>query len=634
MTWYRVPGDETFRLRHLELHPAKLWCTRDDHVEDSCTKWTVRFPGRVALADYLMKIFISAATKEFGSYREFLRKCLSGPSDTVMIQEDFIATGTRTLDKLNQYISACDAVIHLVGDMTGACVSSSDISALKSSVHGFDVLDLDEFMKPGAPDVSYTQWEAYLAIHHNKTLLIAVPEDGAPRDPEFRKDAAQRANQDLHLSRLRDMQRYPEIRFANVERLVIEVLRSMLDKMKGEEAVARKLMERLAAREEGKARALRFGKDQVAELKHLLLCKYPDLHEENFLFLAHVQITGTMEPNHNCNGIFEADLIDRLAEQESVHELLMFAFLCEQRAELLGKTALRDDLQSWLSAALRKCKVKREAVIGHCSHAMKDLDLRNPASFSLAVAWTYAPADAEKRVFPEAYFKWGRCQHSFLKQSSRPLSVEEVVAFILECLEQSCTCGCLTKPLERIEVFVRREELNEPWEYQPRFSPDDEDWTIHGWPTVIRTHRTRDERENLKPAPDLLRSQHLACLMAERGTSLQEVRDRGAFFAAWYNCTCIDLKELSDAVSRAGIGIWLRCPTASPSAERILAALDGIPLASIPREIHERKRKSPALSEWRHVSVLYDHPGLPLPSFSPQISSDIRKRARMITALT
>ncbi|MEA2990990.1 MAG: hypothetical protein QOG83_3701, partial [Alphaproteobacteria bacterium] len=67
-----------------------------------------------------VQLFISAMTKEFGSYREALRRQLQRPNVTVHVQEDFIPTGTETLDMLDLYIGQCDAVIHLAGDMTGA----------------------------------------------------------------------------------------------------------------------------------------------------------------------------------------------------------------------------------------------------------------------------------------------------------------------------------------------------------------------------------------------------------------------------------------------------------------------------------------------------------------------------------
>jgi hypothetical protein len=70
-----------------------------------------------------VKIFISCVSDEFRAYRDQLRHDLTRPNVEVKIQEDFIDSGTGTLDKLDLYISACDAVIHLVGDMTGAATA-------------------------------------------------------------------------------------------------------------------------------------------------------------------------------------------------------------------------------------------------------------------------------------------------------------------------------------------------------------------------------------------------------------------------------------------------------------------------------------------------------------------------------
>lgn len=67
-----------------------------------------------------VRIFLSTVSAEFRSYRDALCRDLDRPNVTVKVQEDFIATGTETLDKLDEYIRQCDAVIHLVGDMTGA----------------------------------------------------------------------------------------------------------------------------------------------------------------------------------------------------------------------------------------------------------------------------------------------------------------------------------------------------------------------------------------------------------------------------------------------------------------------------------------------------------------------------------
>jgi len=61
-----------------------------------------------------IRLFLSTVTDEFQSYRDALRRELVRPNVTVHIQEDFIASGTETLDKLDDYIGRCDAVIHLM----------------------------------------------------------------------------------------------------------------------------------------------------------------------------------------------------------------------------------------------------------------------------------------------------------------------------------------------------------------------------------------------------------------------------------------------------------------------------------------------------------------------------------------
>lgn len=87
---------------------------------------------------------------------------------------------------------------------------------------------LGRFLEAGAPSLSYTQWEAWLALYHGKVLIIATPQDGAPRDERYQLDQDQRAAQQAHLERLRTLGRYPEIRFANADRLAVDMLRSKL----------------------------------------------------------------------------------------------------------------------------------------------------------------------------------------------------------------------------------------------------------------------------------------------------------------------------------------------------------------------------------------------------------------------
>jgi TolB-like protein len=175
-----------------------------------------------------IRLFLSAVTDEFRSYRDALRGKLTRPNVTVQVQEDFIAAGEDTLAKLDHYIANCDAVIHLAGDMTGAWADDAARRQLKARYAdlGDRLPPLAAALETGEPQISYTQWEAYLALYHHKRLFIAVPGPGAPRDPASRHERDLKAAQAAHLARLRVLGRYPEITFANVDELASGILGS------------------------------------------------------------------------------------------------------------------------------------------------------------------------------------------------------------------------------------------------------------------------------------------------------------------------------------------------------------------------------------------------------------------------
>ncbi len=176
-----------------------------------------------------VKVFLSTVSAEFRSYRDALRHSLDRPNVTVKVQEDFIATGTETLDMLDQYIRQCDVVIHLVGDLTGAMAQAPSVAAIRTNHPDFaDKLPVAAFLETGGPPLPYTQWEAWLALHHGKRLIIAVPEPGAPRAPGYAPTPEQIAAQQAHLDRLASVERFPGIHFRSVDHLAAEVWRSGL----------------------------------------------------------------------------------------------------------------------------------------------------------------------------------------------------------------------------------------------------------------------------------------------------------------------------------------------------------------------------------------------------------------------
>jgi tetratricopeptide (TPR) repeat protein len=176
-----------------------------------------------------VQLFLSTVSAEFLSYRERLRHLLTRPDVEVKVQEDFIVTGNETLEMLDAYIQGCDGVIHLVGDMTGAMAKPQSVAAIAQRYPELATrFPLGEFLQPGGPSLSYTQWEAWLALLHGKPLFIATPEAWAPRDQMYLCEPSQQALQQAHLSRLKEVGRYPGTPFSSQDHLAAEVLRSFV----------------------------------------------------------------------------------------------------------------------------------------------------------------------------------------------------------------------------------------------------------------------------------------------------------------------------------------------------------------------------------------------------------------------
>jgi hypothetical protein len=176
-----------------------------------------------------VQLFLSTVSAEFLSYRERLRHLLTRPDVEVKVQEDFIVTGDATLEMLDTYIQGCDGVIHLVGDMTGAMAKPQSVAAIAQRYPDLGSrFPLAKFLQPDGPSLSYTQWEAWLALWHGKKLYIATPSDGAPRDEKYRCEPEQQELQRAHLARLRGVARYPGMEFGGQEQLAVEVLRSFV----------------------------------------------------------------------------------------------------------------------------------------------------------------------------------------------------------------------------------------------------------------------------------------------------------------------------------------------------------------------------------------------------------------------
>jgi len=151
------------------------------------------------------RIFISCVSDEFEKFdarfpgfRSSLKKYLTAADCEVKTQEDFRQEGKDlTVAKLNGYISNCAAVIHLVGAKPGATANARAVAEYLEAEPKFLEKHPDLRAKLGdCADLTYTQWEAFLSLHHGVNLFVYEIEDAA-------------TGQKLHLERLRSVSRYP-----------------------------------------------------------------------------------------------------------------------------------------------------------------------------------------------------------------------------------------------------------------------------------------------------------------------------------------------------------------------------------------------------------------------------------------
>lgn len=206
------------------------------------------------------RIFISTVSNEFKVCREQLAKDLRFPDVDVQTQEENItqlAAGQTILIKLDDYIAECDAVIHLVGHQT----SKDGRSASKDAVDDLlgrhsDLSSVIGLQEAELRTLSYTQWEAWLALYHRKTkrpelrLIVATPT--ATVVPDNPADAAtshaQKLSQAWHEKELRQRGRHSEISFTDARDLSIAVLRALKDILPGQQVQQRIAATRLISR--------------------------------------------------------------------------------------------------------------------------------------------------------------------------------------------------------------------------------------------------------------------------------------------------------------------------------------------------------------------------------------------------
>jgi hypothetical protein len=179
-----------------------------------------------------VKLFLSCVSDEFGAYREAVRHALTHKRVEVKIQEDFKLPGRDTLAMLEDYVESCDVVIHFIGDMAGSCPPATSVDDLLTRRPELATrLASKGLNRDDLAWVSYTQWEAWLAIGFNKdgakrNLVVVEPAEGLERGSRFEPTDTSRASQAEHLRRLKAIDLYPGPPFTSADNLAVQVLTS------------------------------------------------------------------------------------------------------------------------------------------------------------------------------------------------------------------------------------------------------------------------------------------------------------------------------------------------------------------------------------------------------------------------
>jgi hypothetical protein len=174
-----------------------------------------------------VKLLLSCVSGEFGEHRDALRRALTRPNVEVKIQEDFKALGGDTLNMLEEYVEQCEAVVHFVGDMAGSAPAASSVDDLLRRRPKLEARLAEKGLGLDAlKSLTYTQWEAWLAIGLNKNLVIVQPAESVARGPNYSPSDASRAAQAQHLDRLRAIDRYPGPPFTSADNLVAQIFSS------------------------------------------------------------------------------------------------------------------------------------------------------------------------------------------------------------------------------------------------------------------------------------------------------------------------------------------------------------------------------------------------------------------------
>ena len=178
-----------------------------------------------------VKLFLSCVSDEFGDYRDALRQRADAAECRDQDPGGFSRRcGGDTLAMLEAYVESCDVVVHFVGDMAGSAPKPTSVDDLLRRRPELAARLAEKGMgREALRGLTYTQWEAWLAIGFNKdgakkNLVIVAPAIGLKRSADLRADGRYARRASRSSRRLKAIDFYPGPPFTSADNLVAQVL--------------------------------------------------------------------------------------------------------------------------------------------------------------------------------------------------------------------------------------------------------------------------------------------------------------------------------------------------------------------------------------------------------------------------
>ncbi|MFY9824086.1 MAG: tetratricopeptide repeat protein [Thermoanaerobaculia bacterium] len=308
------------------------------------------------------RIFLSAVTRELGSYRVEVARVLRRKGIEVQDQEHFHQGPATLLEQLRAYIETCDAVILLTGERCGGFPTEEHVAAL-GKVPSFEAYRAST----GQARASYTQWELFLAKRYGKKTYVFLtqpgftPEEPNPEDAGLQTcQAAYRGwihTSGEHYDALTTKEKLIEdvlvLPFPNLRLKPINLPFASLGPLfQGRDEILAALREKLAQASPGQATAIAgkavHGLGGVGKTR--LAVEYAWRHAADYTALLFVIAGSPADLRRNLAALCEPGILN-LAEREAPEEEVREAAVLRWLGENPGWLLILDNVDSEPSAA-------------------------------------------------------------------------------------------------------------------------------------------------------------------------------------------------------------------------------------------------------------------------------------------